>query len=65
MNTRLRDPLLLPIWQKVQTGDRLSEEDALTLYQSQDLAGIGAMADHVRERKNGNVATYVFNRYIN
>ena len=35
------------------------------LYESVDLNGIGAIANIVRERKNGNVATYIHNRYIN
>ena len=35
------------------------------LYESADINGIGAIANIVRERKNGNVATYIHNRYIN
>jgi aminodeoxyfutalosine synthase len=65
MNRRLLDPSLLPILDKVQAGERLSGEEGLTLYASRDLNGIGSLANIVRERKNGNVATYVFNRYIN
>lgn len=61
----LLDPFLSPIWNKVKAGMRLSKEDAITLYQSDDLAGIGAMANIVRERRHGNMATYVFNRYVN
>ena len=56
---------LRPIHDKVLAGVRISDEDGLTLYQSTDLNAIGAMADVVRERKNGNVATYLLNRYIN
>ena len=65
MNRRLLDPALLPILDKVEAGERLSGEEGLTLYASLDLNGIGSLANIVRERKNGNVATYVFNRYIN
>ena len=46
-------------------GERISDADALTLYASHDLNALGAMANLVRERKNGNVATYLLNRYIN
>ncbi len=46
-------------------GERISDADGLTLYDSRDLNTLGAMADIVRERKNGNVATYLLNRYIN
>lgn len=56
---------LLPIYEKVAAGERLSEADALALYQSRDLHGLGAMANLVRERKNGNRASYILNRYIN
>lgn len=65
MNRRLLDPALLPILDKVEAGERLSGEEGLSLYASRDLNGLGYLANIVRERKNGNVATYVFNRYIN
>ena len=65
MNKRLLDPALLPILAKVEASERLSGEEGLALYASRDLNGIGYLANIVRERKNGNVATYVFNRYIN
>ena len=65
MNKRLLDPALLPILAKVQEGERLSAEEGMGLYASRDLNGLGYLANIVRERKNGNVATYVFNRYIN
>ena len=50
---------------KVEGDLRISGEDAIALYESADLNGIGAIANIVRERKNGNVATYIHNRYIN
>ncbi len=56
---------LLPIYDKVAAGVRISEADALTLYASPEVNAIGAIANLVRERKNGNVATYILNRYIN
>lgn len=56
---------LRPIYEKVVADQRISEADALALYESRDLQSVGAMANIVRERKNGNVATYVFNRYVN
>jgi aminodeoxyfutalosine synthase len=65
MNRRLLDPALLPILDKVEAGLRLDAGEGLALYASRDLNGLGMMADLVRERKNGNVATYVFNRYVN
>src|SRR5580658_7396166 len=56
---------LRPIYDKVRDGGRISDAEALQLYTSNDLNGIGAIANLVRERKNGNVATYIINRYIN
>ena len=65
MNSRLISKELEPILRKVEDGLRISGEDAIALYESVDLNGIGAIANIVRERKNGNVATYIHNRYIN
>jgi len=65
MNKRLLDPALLPILAKVEAGERLGREEGIDLFASRDLNGLGYMANIVRERKNGNVATYVFNRYVN
>ena len=56
---------LRPIADKVQAGQRISDEDAVLLYRSNELNAIGAIANIIRERKNGNVATYILNRYIN
>ena len=65
MNKRLIDPALLPILEKVEAGVRLTGEEGIGLFASRDLNGLGILANIIRERKNGNVATYVFNRYIN
>jgi aminodeoxyfutalosine synthase len=50
---------------KVQAGQRITDADALLLYRSNELDALGAIANIIRERKNGNVATYILNRYIN
>jgi aminodeoxyfutalosine synthase len=65
MNLSLIPSDLRVIAGKVEARERLSESDALKLYRSNDLNAIGVMATAVRERKNGNVATYILNRYIN
>src|SRR5499427_2960055 len=65
MNYLLIPRELRPIAEKVEAGRRISEIDALTLYHSNDLNALGMMANVVRERKNGNYATYIHNRYIN
>ncbi len=65
IDQRLVSRDLRPILEKVDAGARISEADAAALYASRDLNGVGAIANIVRERKNGNVATYIHNRYIN
>ncbi|MBX9743543.1 MAG: aminofutalosine synthase MqnE [Chthoniobacterales bacterium] len=65
MTTPIADPLLLPIWEKIKASERLSFQEGVVLYQSSDLEGLRMMANHVREQKNGKVATYIFNRYLN
>jgi aminodeoxyfutalosine synthase len=56
---------LRDVYDKVVAGDRISEADALRLFESKDLNDVGAIADFVRERKVGNRASYIVNRYIN
>jgi aminodeoxyfutalosine synthase len=65
MNYLLIPKELRPIAEKVEARQRISEADALNLYRSNDLNALGMIANVVRERKNGNYATYIHNRYIN
>jgi aminodeoxyfutalosine synthase len=65
MNHSLISNELLPIAEKIENRQRISEEDALRLYRSNNLNALGIMASAVREQKNGNFATYILNRYIN
>ena len=65
MNYSLIPKELRPIGEKIEAGTRITESDALTLYRSTDLNALGLMANVVRERKNGNFASYIHNRYIN
>ena len=65
MNYSLIPRELRPIAEKVEAQQRISEADALKLYRSRDLNALGIMASAVRERKNGNYATFIHNRYIN
>jgi len=67
MNTELHitDQRLQPIAAKVLAGERLSAEDGLALYESSDLLAIGWLANHVRERRHGNICYYNINRHIN
>lgn len=65
MNYQLIPKELRPIAEKVEAAQRISEADALALYRATDLNALGMIANVVRERKNGNCATYIHNRYIN
>ena len=65
MKLSLIPATLRSIAEKIDLNERISDEDALQLYRSNDLNALGIMASVVRERKNGNVATYILNRYIN
>src|SRR3954466_7351444 len=65
MNFPLIPRELRPIADKVAAAERITEADALVLYRSNDLNALGIIATAVRERKNGNFATYIHNRYIN
>ena len=53
------------IYDKVVAGERISDADAVRLYESKDLNAVGAIADFARQKKVGNRASYIINRYIN
>ncbi|HEY3762649.1 MAG TPA: aminofutalosine synthase MqnE [Verrucomicrobiae bacterium] len=56
---------LRDIYDKVAGGERISEVDAMRLFESKDINAIGAIADFVRQKKVGNRASYIINCYIN
>jgi aminodeoxyfutalosine synthase len=62
---RIRDPRLTGIWDKVQAGERLSREDGLALFETDDLHAVGRMADFAKSRLHGDQVFFVLNRYIN
>jgi len=62
---RLSDPALRPIAEKLAAGQRLDDADGLTLYQSPDLLGVGALADAVNRAQHGSVVTFAANQHIN
>ena len=55
----------MPIADKVMAQERLSQDDALTLYRSGDILAIGWLANHVRERMHGDTAYFNVNRHLN
>jgi aminodeoxyfutalosine synthase len=62
---RLQDPALRPVGEKVSRGERLDAADALSLYASSDLLGIGLLADHANRRRNGDRVFFSANQHIN
>jgi aminodeoxyfutalosine synthase len=65
MNFFIQRSELRDIYDKVVAGERISEADALRLFESKDLNALGAIADFVRQKKVGNRASFIINRYIN
>jgi len=65
MNFLIQRSGLRDLHEKVAAGGRLSEADALRLFESKDLNAVGAIADFARARKVGHRASYILNRYIN
>ena len=66
MNFFIQRSELRDIYDKVVAGERVSESDALRLFESKDLNALGAIADFARQKKTGNNrASYIVNRYVN
>lgn len=53
------------IEKKVINQERLSSDDGAAMFNSNDLLGLGYLANIVRERKNGQRAYFINNRHIN
>jgi aminodeoxyfutalosine synthase len=62
---RARGAGLADIAERVLAGERLSIEDGRRLYETDDLHTVGALANHVRERLNGDYAYFNVNQHIN
>ena len=65
MNFFVQHSELRDLYDKVAAGERISEADALRLFESKDLNTVGAIADLACQKKAGNRASYIINRYIN
>ena len=65
MNFFLQRSELSDLHSKVAAGERLSDAEALRLFETKDLNALGALADLANQRRNGNRATYILNRYLN
>jgi aminodeoxyfutalosine synthase len=61
----ITDQRLKPVADRVLAGERLSMDDGIALYRSPDLLAVGWLANHVREKRHGNITYYNVNRHIN
>jgi len=57
--------VLKKIEEKILSGKRLTERDAIKLFETEDIFSLGRLASHVAEKKNGNKAYFIRNRHIN
>ena len=59
------DPTLNELAGKVEAGGRLSFEDGVALFATEDVPALGRLADTVRRRLHGRVTYYNVNRHFN
>ncbi|MEZ5307909.1 MAG: aminofutalosine synthase MqnE [Pyrinomonadaceae bacterium] len=59
------DNTLSPIADKVNSGERLTFDEGMALFNSSDLNAIGKMADTVRRKRHGKATFYNVNRHFN
>lgn len=57
--------MLKKIKNKVLANRRLSEDDALELFETDDIFFLGDLASYIAEKKNGRKAYFIRNRHIN
>src|SRR5262249_29123303 len=65
VNAAVSDPALVPIARRVEAGERLTPDDALQLFRTDDLLGLGALADLANRRQNGTRVFFSANQHIN
>lgn len=65
MNALLARSDIAHIAKKVESGERLTEQDGLHLYTTPDLLAVGALANMVNRQRNHDRVYFVQNRHIN
>ena len=63
--SRLSDPRLRPVAEKAMSDRRLDQDDALALFATTDLLGLGRIADFANQRRNGDRVFFSANQHIN
>ena len=64
-STRIMDPALRSVAQKVAAGERLNAADAAMMFTSPDLLGLGLMADAANRARYGDRVYFAANQHIN
>ncbi len=59
------DTNLNKIAEKVEAGERLTFDEGIELYKTDDLNALGKLADFVRRKKHGKTTYYNVNRHFN
>lgn len=59
------DPYLVELDSRLQSGHRITPEDAESLFNTRDLAGLGWLADRANQQLNGRRVFFNINRHIN
>jgi aminodeoxyfutalosine synthase len=59
------DPALKPIAERLARGERLSYADGVTLFETNDLLGLGTLADRANQKRNGKRVYFSANQHIN
>jgi len=59
------DPALKALREKVLAGERLNQADGLSIFKTQDLVGLGQLADYVRKIHHQDKAYYIYNQHLN
>jgi len=65
MNLSFLDNQLCDIQETIAAGKRLTFEQGIKLFQTNDLIGLGRLADSFKRKKHGNNVFYVHNQHIN
>jgi aminodeoxyfutalosine synthase len=63
--SRISDSALLAIADKVEAGERLSLDAGETLFRTDDILGLGTLADFANQRRNGDRVYFSANQHIN
>ncbi|MFH1076827.1 MAG: aminofutalosine synthase MqnE [Pseudomonadota bacterium] len=61
----IKESGLEDIYENIEEGERLSFEQGVRLYRSNNILALGSLANIVREKKNKNKAYYIHNQHLN